>query len=161
MVSEGDSGPAAAARAISGLLTNIHANILSGTKVPASLESLGIGFGNQGQQPTYSYARLEELYYRFSQFRGSDIESDKGGKLVEILRQITEALIWGEQNDSDFFDFFCEKNLLAEFIQVLGNPRAPKTVKVQLLQSLSMLVQNIRRQTSLYYLLGNNYLTNL
>merc|ERR1740138_821771 len=61
----------------------------------------------------------------------------------------------------NFFDFFCEKSILADFIRVLNLQKAPKTVKVQLLQTLSMLVQNIRRQTSLYYLLSNNYVNKL
>merc|ERR1719506_1989087 len=83
--------------------------------------------------------------------------------MVEVIRQLTEALIWGEQNDHDhnFFDFFCEKNILADFVRVLGLPRVPKTVKVQLLQTLSMLIQNIRRDTSLYYLFSNNYVNQL
>merc|ERR1719443_2480214 len=37
----------------------------------------------------------------------------------------------------------------------------PQTVKVQLLQTLSMLVQNIKNDTSLYYLLSNNYVNQL
>jgi hypothetical protein len=159
-----DSGRAAAERAISGLLTNvanIQANILSGANVPVNF-SIGLdGIGSRSPAPTYSYARLEQLWLRFQQFSESDLEQDKGGKVVEILRQVTEALIWGEQNKNDFFDFFCEKNLLGEFIRVLSLPRAPKTLKMQLLQSLSMLVQNIRTQTSLYYLLGNNQLNKL
>ncbi|CAK0859851.1 unnamed protein product [Prorocentrum cordatum] len=80
---------------------------------------------------------------------------------VEIVRQITEALVWGEQNDSSLFDFFCEKSILADFIRVLSLAQAPKTVKVQLLQTLSMLVQNIRRETSLYYILSANYVNRL
>eukprot|EP00929_Paragymnodinium_shiwhaense_P048217 TRINITY_DN24407_c0_g2_i1.p1 TRINITY_DN24407_c0_g2~~TRINITY_DN24407_c0_g2_i1.p1 ORF type:complete len:804 (-),score=123.80 TRINITY_DN24407_c0_g2_i1:105-2516(-) len=112
--------------------------------------------------PTYSFARLQQLYDRLSQFRESDLDRPGGGDaVVETVRQITEALIWGEQNDEVFFDFFCEKSILADFIRVLGLPRSPKSVRVQLLQTLSMLVQNIRTQTSLYYLLSNNYINRL
>eukprot|EP00438_Fugacium_kawagutii_P018211 Skav230733 [mRNA] locus=scaffold401:583434:599031:- [translate_table: standard] len=81
---------------------------------------------------------------------------------VEVIREMTEALLWGEQNDENdqFFDFFCENCILADFVQILGR-NVPKNVKVQLLQSLSMLIQNIRRQTSLYYLFSNNYVNQL
>jgi hypothetical protein len=89
------------------------------------------------------------------------LEKGAGDAVVETVRQITEALIWGEQNDTNFFDFFCEKSILADFIRVLGLLQAPKEVKVQLLQTLSMLVQNIRRQTSVYYLLSGNYVNKL
>merc|ERR1740130_804985 len=93
-----DSGPAAAARAFSGLLTNIQANILNGATVPAAL-GIGLdGLVSREPQPTYSYARLEQLWVRFQQFRETDLENDKGGNFVEVLRQITEALIWGEQH---------------------------------------------------------------
>lgn len=111
--------------------------------------------------PSYSFAQLQQLYSRLSQFRESDLERGAGDAVVETVRQITEALIWGEQNDTNFFDFFCEKSILSDFIRVLGLLRAPKKVKVQLLQTLSILVQNIRRQTSVYYLLSNNYVNKL
>eukprot|EP00927_Polykrikos_kofoidii_P016368 TRINITY_DN17390_c0_g1_i1.p1 TRINITY_DN17390_c0_g1~~TRINITY_DN17390_c0_g1_i1.p1 ORF type:complete len:900 (-),score=144.43 TRINITY_DN17390_c0_g1_i1:423-3122(-) len=123
------------------------------------------GSASSPRTPSYSFARLQQLYEKLSQFRESDLEktgaSGGGEAVVETVRQITEALIWGEQNDTNFFDFFCEKSILANFIIVLGLPKAPKTVKVQLLQTLSMLVQNIRQQTSLYYLLSNNYVNHL
>jgi len=120
------------------------------------------GSGAAAQTPSYSFQRLQQLYDRLSQFRESDLERAGGGDaVVETVRQITEALIWGEQNDTNFFDFFCEKSILADFIRVLGLSKTPKKVRVQLLQTLSMLVQNIRRQTSLYYLLSNNYVNKL
>merc|ERR1719409_1642784 len=51
--------------------------------------------------------------------------------------------------------------MLSLFVHFLNQPKGPKTVKVQLLQTLSMLVQNIRRETSLYYLFSNNYVNQL
>jgi len=109
----------------------------------------------------YSIDHLHRLYDRLTV-----LESEEGGRetMVEVIRQITEALIWGEQNDHDrtFFDFFCEKKILAYFVMLLQPARDfPKTVQVQLLQTLSMLVQNIRRDTSLYYLFSNNYVNQL
>ncbi|CAK0876827.1 unnamed protein product, partial [Prorocentrum cordatum] len=105
-------------------------------------------------------AHLQRLYDRLSQFRPADLDKG-GGDVVETVRQITEALIWGEQNDAHFFDFFCEKSILSDFVRVLGLAKAPKVVKVQLLQSLSMLVSNITQRTSVYYLLSNNHVNRL
>lgn len=110
----------------------------------------------------YTFVRFQALYERLSKFRESDLE--KGGgrdDVVETVRQITEALIWGEQNDNQFFDFFCEKSILADFVRVLGLSKAPKKVKLQLLQTLSMLVLNIRCKTSVYYILSNNHINRL
>lgn len=92
--------------------------------------------------------------------RGS-AERNGPDAVVETVCQITEALIWGEEHDSRFFDFFCEKNILADLVDVLGREHVPKNVKVQLLQTLSMLVSNFRSKTSVYYLLSNNHINRL
>lgn len=112
--------------------------------------------------PSWSLQRFQALYAQLTAFRESDLERPGGGdEVVEIVRQITEALVWGEQHDTAFFDYFCEKGIFADFIRVLSNIKAPKTVKVQLLQTLSMLFQNIRRETSLIYLLSNRQVNKL
>jgi len=116
--------------------------------------------GGASGAPMYSFARLQQLYERLSKFRESDLE--KGSEaVVETVRQITEALLWGEAHDARFFDFFCEKTILADFVRVLSLAKAPKQVKLQLLQSLSMLLMNIKCQTSIYYLLSNNHINRL
>merc|ERR1719272_2482774 len=127
---------------------------------------LGLFSGSdKAARPHYSIESLQHLYQRLQTISkdGSVIDEQSSHQMAEVIRQITEALIWGEQNNHDhnFFDFFCEKNILAEFVRVLGLPNVNRTVKVQLLQTLSMLVQNIRRETSLYYLFSNNYVNQL
>uniref|UniRef100_A0A7S1AZN9 FPL domain-containing protein n=1 Tax=Noctiluca scintillans TaxID=2966 RepID=A0A7S1AZN9_NOCSC len=136
-------------------------NLLAGFLWGTTNSSTGQSSRSSSPIPSYSFARLQQLYDTMSQFRESDLERGSGDAVVETVRQITEALIWGEQNDTNFFDFFCEKSILADFIRVLGLSKTPKKVKVQLLQSLSILVQNLRRQTSVYYLLSNNYVNKL
>ncbi|CAK9093720.1 Protein CLEC16A (C-type lectin domain family 16 member A), partial [Durusdinium trenchii] len=110
-------------------------------------------------RPAYSLPKLQALHERLQSILEADEQTEAA---VEVIREMTEALLWGEQNDhnENFFDFFCEKSILADFVRILGRP-VPKTVKVQLLQSLSMLIQNIRRPTSLYYLFSNNYVNQL
>merc|ERR1719326_990986 len=51
--------------------------------------------------------------------------------------------------------------MLAGFVRVLGFADVPKTIKVQLLQTLSMLVQNISCQASVQHLFDNSYLNDL
>ncbi|EER15614.1 hypothetical protein Pmar_PMAR001555, partial [Perkinsus marinus ATCC 50983] len=37
--------------------------------------------------------------------------------LVEDLREISEILLWGEQNNhQELFDYFCEKEMLSSFV---------------------------------------------
>jgi protein CLEC16A len=49
--------------------------------------------------------------------------------LVETLRQLAEVLIWGDQHNPEFFDFFLEKNLLGFFLNIL-NQKTAAEVKV-------------------------------
>lgn len=145
-------------------MAKIFADIFGGP-APSSRRSQlraieGGGGAVSSSAPVYTLQRLQQLWDRLRRFTDADLVQG-GDAVVETVRQITEALIWGEQHDTNFFDFFCEKSILSEFIRVMGHKRAPKKVKVQLLQTLSMLVQNIRCHTSLYYLLSNNYVNKL
>lgn len=135
---------------------------LSGSPSSASSSPPRHGASGGSSSPAFNIASLQQLYDRLCSFRESDLEKGGGGDaVIETVRQITEAVLWGEQYEPLFFDFFCEKGILQDLIRVLSLPRAPKRVKLQLLQTLSMLIQNIRRQTSVYYLLSNNHVNKL
>ena len=41
---------------------------------------------------------------------------------IETLRSIAELMIWGDQHEPRFFDFFLEKNVLYEFYEILSSP---------------------------------------
>ena len=41
---------------------------------------------------------------------------------IETLRSIAELMIWGDQHEPRFFDFFLEKNVLFEFYEILSSP---------------------------------------
>ena len=81
--------------------------------------------------------------------------------VVEALRAVTELLIWGDKHDAAFFEFFLEKNMVAIFWRLLAQPATPASVKVQLLQTLAMLVGNIDAGPSVYYMLSNNHINEL
>ncbi|KHN75959.1 Uncharacterized protein gop-1 [Toxocara canis] len=80
--------------------------------------------------------------------------------LVEALRAIAEILIWGDQNDSSVFDFFLEKQMLSYFLSIMTQ-KCGSYVCVQLLQTLNILFENIRHETSLYFLLSNNHVNSI
>ncbi|XP_028395434.1 protein CLEC16A-like [Dendronephthya gigantea] len=104
---------------------------------------------------------LEQLrYHHYILMKNAVVTDQNRSLLVETFRSIAEILIWGDQNDSTVFDFFLEKNMLFFFLKILNqNPGA--YVCVQLLQTLNILFENIRHETSLYYLLSNNHVNSI
>lgn len=80
---------------------------------------------------------------------------------VEAIRQVSEILAWGEKNDPSLFDYFCERRALAHFVQLLDLDAISRAVKVQMLQTIAMLIANVRRATSLYSLLSGNHINAL
>lgn len=106
---------------------------------------------------------LEHLKYLYNVLsRNQTVSEHNRGLLVETLRSIAEILIWGDQNDSSVFDFFLEKNMLSFFLRIMRQRSGGSSyVCVQLLQTLNILFENIRNETSLYYLLSNNHVNSI
>uniref|UniRef100_A0ABD2W022 Protein CLEC16A homolog n=1 Tax=Trichogramma kaykai TaxID=54128 RepID=A0ABD2W022_9HYME len=104
---------------------------------------------------------LEHLKYLYNVLsKNQTVSETNRGLLVETLRSIAEILIWGDQNDSSVFDFFLEKNMLSFFLRIMKQ-KCGSYVCVQLLQTLNILFENIRNETSLYYLLSNNHVNSI
>ena len=59
-----------------------------------------------------------------------------------------------------FFDYFGETNMLALFVE-LGASLPSIVFRVQLLQTMSISVQNIATRTLMYYTLSNNHVNRL
>ena len=91
--------------------------------------------------------------------------------IIETLRQMAEVMIWGDQHNANFFEyaapslisfllpirtdvnpshhsFFLENNILGFFLKILSQKTSQK-VKIQLLQTLSILVTGLKSETSL------------
>ncbi|CAG2166733.1 unnamed protein product [Oppiella nova] len=104
---------------------------------------------------------LEQLKYLYNVMSKNQTVSEQNKTLlVETLRSVAEILIWGDQNDSTVFDFFLEKNMLSFFLKIMKQ-KCGSYVCVQLLQTLNILFENIRNETSLYYLLSNNHVNSI
>ncbi|KAJ8910717.1 hypothetical protein NQ315_002082 [Exocentrus adspersus] len=118
----------------------------------------GAGWGRP--KNLHSLEHLKYLYNVLS--RNQTVSEHNRGLLVESLRSIAEILIWGDQNDSSVFDFFLEKNMLSFFLRIMRQRSGGSSyVCVQLLQTLNILFENIRNETSLYYLLSNNHVNSI
>ncbi|XP_063904501.1 protein CLEC16A homolog isoform X3 [Zophobas morio] len=119
-------------------------------------------FGGGWGRPKNPHS-LEHLKYLYNVLsRNQTVSEHNRGLLVESLRSIAEILIWGDQNDSSVFDFFLEKNMLSFFLRIMRQRSGGSSfVCVQLLQTLNILFENIRNETSLYYLLSNNHVNSI
>jgi hypothetical protein len=69
-------------------------------------------------------------------------------------------MIYGDQHDPRFFEFFCQNNMLQFFVN-LFTTKSSREVKLQLLQTLSIMIENTRDQRSVYYFLSNNYVNEI
>ena len=105
---------------------------------------------------------LDQLKYLHSVLsKNQTVTESNKGLLVETIRSIAEILIWGDQNDSSVFDFFLERNMLSFFLKFMDQKTGNNYVCVQLLQTLNILFENIRNDTSIYYLLSNNHVNSI
>ncbi|KAJ6655994.1 hypothetical protein lerEdw1_004579 [Lerista edwardsae] len=120
----------------------------------------GGGGGGHGKasRNIHSLDHLKYMYHVLT--KNTTVTDHNRNLLVETIRSITEILIWGDQNDSSVFDFFLEKNMFVFFLNILRQ-KSGRYVCVQLLQTLNILFENISHETSLYYLLSNNYVNSI
>lgn len=81
--------------------------------------------------------------------------------VVEVLRVLAEMIVYGDSKSELLFDHFCEKNMLALFLEIVSAQQCPSAVHLQLLQTLSILINCVKNDTSLYYLLSNNYVNDI
>jgi hypothetical protein len=82
--------------------------------------------------------------------------------VIEILRIIAEMVVYGDNKSEILFDFFCEKNMLSLFLELMWTEGGClSAVHIQILQTLSILVGCVKNNTSLYYLLSNNYVNEI
>ncbi|CAF4506650.1 unnamed protein product [Rotaria sp. Silwood2] len=114
------------------------------TKVRNSL------FGASQPRNPHSLENLKYLYGVLQ--RNATISDANRDLLTETLRSISEILIWGDQHDSSVFDYYLEQGLLAYFLDYMRQKNG-RFICIQILQTLNILFENIRNETSLCKLL--------
>ncbi|PAA62229.1 hypothetical protein BOX15_Mlig015710g1, partial [Macrostomum lignano] len=122
----------------------------------------GGGFFSSGQLwKSKNPHSLEYLKYLYGVLcKNQNVTEQNRSLVVEALRSMSEILIWGDQNDDTVFDFFLEKSLLSFFLNYMKQ-KSGQFICVQLLQTLSILFENISKESSVYYLLSNNHVNSI
>ncbi|XP_027919665.1 protein TRANSPARENT TESTA 9-like isoform X1 [Vigna unguiculata] len=104
---------------------------------------------------------LDQLRYLTDQLTKVQIINEVNkGFVIEALRSIAELITYGDQHDPSFFEFFMEKQVMGEFIRVLKLTRTV-SVPLQLLQTVSIMVQNLKSEHAIYYMFSNEYINYL
>lgn len=82
----------------------------------------GKGFwGNLfGAAPTRERFSIDELRHLNDVLKRNAVVSDSNRELVvESLRSVAELMIWGDQHDPRFFEFFLEHGVISHFSSML------------------------------------------
>ncbi|XP_022636187.1 uncharacterized protein LOC106761988 isoform X3 [Vigna radiata var. radiata] len=80
--------------------------------------------------------------------------------VIEALRSIAELITYGDQHDPSFFDFFMEKQVVGEFVRILKLSKSI-SIPLQLLQTVSIMIQNLRSEHAIYYMFSNEHMNYL
>ena len=94
-------------------------------------------------------------------FSKKPVNHENKTEIVELLRVITEALIWSEQHELDFFEYFLYRyfqasDILSLYSDLLQN-EFEKTIPVQLIQSANLLIHNLQKDSCKDYLLSTAF----
>ncbi|KAL6560166.1 hypothetical protein OROHE_006404 [Orobanche hederae] len=80
--------------------------------------------------------------------------------VIEALRSVAELITYGDQHDAAYFEFFMEKQVMGEFVRILKISRT-LMVSLQLLQTMSIMIQNLKSDHSIYYMFSNEHVNYL
>ncbi|XP_042466189.1 protein TRANSPARENT TESTA 9-like [Zingiber officinale] len=104
---------------------------------------------------------LDELQYLTDQLQRVQYVNDANkDSVIEVLRSIAELVTYGDQHDPSIFEFFMEKQILGEFARILRISKMAK-VAIQLLQTISIMIQNLESEPSIYYIFSNELISYL
>ncbi|KAJ1488880.1 hypothetical protein T484DRAFT_1555101, partial [Baffinella frigidus] len=78
------------------------------------------------------------------------------------VREISELVTWGDRHSSHMTEFFMEHRMLERLLGYLQpSKKTAESVKVQILQSLSIFFQNLTNNSLVFYLLSNDHINEL
>ncbi|GAB67365.1 hypothetical protein PCYB_113850 [Plasmodium cynomolgi strain B] len=112
---------------------------------------------NKNEKEVYTH---EDLRYYFEKLVKINLNNVNINNFIELLRKITQITIWGDKYDDQIFQYFCEDNIFNHFIHLLRQ-NINKNIRIQIYQSLTLLIQNLQKDISLYYIFSNNKINNL
>lgn len=80
---------------------------------------------------------------------------------LQTIRTLTEVLVWMDRNKEEWFERVMERDVVNTLERLVTNGLMPSAVKLQSLQSVTVLLQNLSRNSSIYYICSNNHINRM
>jgi protein CLEC16A len=117
-------------------------------------------FGSSEPKFKFSFEELRNHYDVLH--RNPVINDNNKAQVVETIRSISEFIIWGDQNEVKVFEFFLENNIMIYLHNVLlQRSNRSGDIAKQVLQTLSIIIQNVKSETGIFFLFSNNHINNI
>mmetsp|Transcript_36452 Transcript_36452/g.145704 ORF Transcript_36452/g.145704 Transcript_36452/m.145704 type:complete len:681 (+) Transcript_36452:857-2899(+) len=84
----------------------------------------------------------------------------RDAEAVEAIRALAQIVVWGDQNNPSLWDVFMNGQVMFHLSEILKHTTSP-AVRRQCLQSISIMVQSFRNDTSLYNLFSRNHINEI
>ncbi|KAG5467038.1 hypothetical protein LSCM1_01218 [Leishmania martiniquensis] len=96
----------------------------------------------------------------------SDVDNvTRKNKLIEAslqrIRELTEVLVWMDSNRGEWFERVMERDVMNTLERLVTNALTPSSIKLQSLQSVTVMLQNLSRASSIYYMCSNNHINRM
>ncbi|KAJ1990136.1 Protein CL16A [Dimargaris cristalligena] len=80
--------------------------------------------------------------------------------VIEKIRQLSEVLIYCDRHHPELLGYFLEKQMHHRFFSLLNRDMSLE-VLLQFLQTLSIIVDSVKSENFMFYLLSNNYINKI
>lgn len=107
----------------------------------------------------YSHEKFKQLVNNIEAIVNQQMTISKLNKAVENIRTLSEFLIFSNKNGLTYFEVFIEKNVLETFSKILDKENVE--LNKQLIQTMSILIQNIKMEQDSIYLFSHPFLNKL
>lgn len=81
-------------------------------------------------------------------------------ELVDALREMVEVVVWGDKNAEEIFDIFMENQIMGYLTELFKTAPATR-VRVQVIQCMTILLQNLTREQSVFFVCSKNYINSI
>ncbi|CAI2383809.1 unnamed protein product [Moneuplotes crassus] len=111
------------------------------------------------ENPAFSPKNLRNLIDEIEEIVHQDLTSCQVEAAIENVRHLSEFLIYSKKKQLTYFEFFIEKKVLDTFSNILI--KCNNDINIQLIQTMSILIQNIENEQDYYYLFSHSFLNKL